>query len=149
MLCLSGFELYSRWLGAPAKNPFQVEDEMFKLTWYGNMIEFICFFETLLNDSSKISFSKWFSHNISLSYESTLQDSFLSRRNNQQVMRGHFGAFFLGVNCIFFTMNDKAMKGILRECCVIVYAIQMLQRWTTKHPTEIPWHRVQLSFFFP
>ena len=96
------------------------------LTWYGNVIEFICFFETLLNYCSKISFSEWFSNNISLSHESTLQDSFVPRRNNQQIMRSHFGAFFLGIDCIFFTINDIAMKGILGECCVVVDAIQML-----------------------
>lgn len=79
------------------------------------MVELICLLKSLLNDGAKIPFSEWLFHNFIVSHEPTPENTFLISFNDKQVIWRHFCAFFLCVYCIFFAVDDVAMKGILCE----------------------------------
>lgn len=120
-----------RWHNPQHSFKLQYKTRSYALTWYGNLIEFIGFFESFLHYCSKISFSKWVSYNFILCHKSASENTFLTSRNFNYVVRCNFWTFFLGAYGINFSTDNKAVKCIFCKRCVIFYAVEKL--WKREH----------------
>lgn len=117
-----------RWHNPQHSFKLQYKTRSYALTWYGNLIEFIGFFESFLHYCSKISFSKWVSYNFILCHKSASENTFLTSRNFNYVVRCNFWTFFLGAYGINFSTDNEAVKCIFCKRCVIFYAIEKLRK---------------------